>query len=326
MKSAAVIILLFIVSSCTKGKFIQQEGNLVPYTVEEDSTIPSLAVNGTLLHAETFGNPQNSMLVILHGGPGSDYRYLLNCKEFANRGYFVVFFDQRGSGLSKRHTKESFSIQLMIDDLKAVIHYYRKSPTQKLFLLGHSWGAILATAYINQFPSNVNGAIFCEPGGFKWTDIEAYVKRARDIRFTSEILNDAFYLDQFITGKKEQHAILDYKLGLLAAAESSADNPTGNEALLPFWRAGAVVNKALFELGEKQQPDWTGNLQLFTPPVLFVYSERNRAYGLDHARLVSSAYKQVQLQRVDNAGHDFLSFPSGWMQFFPVALQYLNSL
>lgn len=326
MKSAAVIILLFIVSSCTKGKFIQQEGNLVPNTVEQDPTLPALAVNGTVFHAETFGNPQNSILVILHGGPGSDYRYLLNCKEFASRGYFVVFFDQRGSGLSKRHTKESFSIQLMIDDLNAVIHYYRKSPTQKLFLLGHSWGAILATAYINQFPSNINGAIFCEPGGFKWTDIEAYVKRARDIRFTSEILNDAFYLDQFITGKKDQHAILDYKLGLLAAAESSVDNPTGNEALLPFWRAGAVVNKALFELGEKQQPDWTGNLQMFTPPILFVYSERNKAYGLDHARYVSSAYQQVQLQRIDNAGHDFLSFPSGWIQFFPVALQYLNSL
>ena len=95
---------------------------------------------------------------------------------------------------------------------------------------------------------------------------------------------------------------------------------------MTFWRAGAVVNKALFELGEKQQPDWTGNLQQFTPPVLFVYSERNRAYGLDHARLVSSAYKQVQLQRIDNAGHDFLSFPTGWMQFFSVALQYLNSL
>ncbi|MEJ8843625.1 alpha/beta hydrolase [Lacibacter sp. H375] len=326
MKSAAVIILLFIVSSCTKGKFIQQEGNLVPNTVEQDPTLPALAVNGTVFHAETFGNPQNSMLVILHGGPGSDYRYLLNCKEFASKGYFVIFFDQRGSGLSKRHNKEDFSIQLMIDDLNAVILHYRKSPTQKLFLLGHSWGAILATAYINQIPSKVNGAIFCEPGGFKWTDIEAYVKRARDIRFTSEVLNDAFYLDQFITGKKDQHAILDYKLGLLAAAESSVDNPTGNEALLPFWRAGAVVNKALFELGEKQQPDWTGNLQMFTPPILFVYSERNKAYGLDHARYVSSAYQQVQLQRIDNAGHDFLSFPSGWIQFFPVAFQYLNSL
>lgn len=313
-------------SACTKGRLINDEGNLVPNTVENDTSLPSISINGSKFHAETFGNPLNKMLVILHGGPGSDYRYLLNCKEFANQGYYVVFYDQRGSGLSQRQNKNSYSIQLMIDDLDAIIKYYRTSPTQKIFLLGHSWGAILAAAYINQNPSVIRGVVFGEPGGFKWEDIMDYVKRARDFRFSSEALNDAFYLDQFLTGKKDEHAILDYKLGLLGTTDAAKDNPTGNGGLLPFWRQGAVVNKALFDLGEKEKPDWTINLHTYTTKVLFAYSEHNRAYGIAYAQKVSSAFPNVQLQLIKDAGHDFISFPSGWANFFPVALTYLNSL
>jgi proline iminopeptidase len=326
LKSVFPVMLVFIISSCTKGRLINEEGNLVPLTVERDASLPAITINGSRFHAETFGNPANKMLIILHGGPGSDYRYLLNCKEFANQGYYVVFYDQRGSGLSKRHNKNEYTVQLMIDDLQAVIAHYRTSPSQKIFLLGHSWGAILATAYINQYPTVIRGVVLAEPGGFKWQDIKDYITRARDFRFTSEALNDALYPDQFITGKENEHAILDYKLGLLGTTDAAKDNPTGNEAVLPFWRAGAVVNKALFDIGESDEPDWTTNLQSFTTKVLFAYSEHNRAYSLAHAQRVSSAYPNVQLEKIKGAGHDFISFPAGWANFFPIALTYLNSL
>jgi proline iminopeptidase len=321
-----IVLSILFLSSCTKGRLISEEGNLVPLTVEKDASLPSININGSKFHAETFGNPANKMLLILHGGPGSDYRYLLNCREFANNGYYVVFYDQRGSGLSKRHNKNEYSIQLMIDDLKAVIAYYKTSSSQKVFLLGHSWGAILATAYINQNSAAITGVVLGEPGGFKWNDIKDYVTRARDFRFTSEALNDASYADQFITGSENAHAVLDYKLGILGATDAANDNPTGNEAVLPFWRAGAVVNKALFDLGEKEKPDWTTNLNSYTTKVLFAYSERNRAYGLAHAQKVSSAFSNVQLVKINGAGHDFISFPTGWANFYPVALNYLNSL
>jgi proline iminopeptidase len=320
------VFLMSVFVSCTKGRLISRDGNLVPLTVEKDGSLSAISINGSMFHAETFGNPADKMLVILHGGPGSDYRYLLNCKEFANQGYYVVFYDQRGSGLSKRHDKKEYSIQLMIDDLQAVIAHYRTSPSQKIFLLGHSWGAILATAYINEYPSAIRGVVLGEPGGFKWQDIKDYVNRARDFRFTSEALNDALYPDQFITGKENEHAVLDYKLGLLGATDAAKDNPTGNGAVLPFWRAGAVVNKALFDIGEREEPDWTTNLQQFTTKVLFAYSENNKAYGQAHAQRVSAAFPNVQLERIDGAGHDFISYPAGWTHFFPVALTYLNSL
>lgn len=321
-----VIAALTAFTACEKPKFIHDDGNLVPKTVEHDPSLPSISVNGTQLHAEAFGLNTNPLIVVLHGGPGADFKSLLRCKAFADQGYRVIFYDQRGSGLSKRHSKDFYSIQLMLDDLSAVIAHYRTSANQKVFLLGHSWGGMLATAYINKYPTIVNGTVLTEPGGFVWQDILDYVERSRPLKLSSELTSDLLYQDQFITGKDKEHAILDYKYGLLSMAEGNKDNPTGNEGKLPQWRSGAIVNKAFFDIGEKEKPDWRTNLSQYKTKVLFVYSENNKAYGLQHAQKVSSAYPNVQLLKVNSAGHDMLTFQTGFNNFYPVALSYFNSL
>lgn len=323
-----ILALGCLVSSCQKGELDpSQPGHLVPMTVDQDASLPRIEVNGTLLHAEAFGNPGDALLVVIHGGPGSDYRYLLNCKEFADEGFRVVFYDQRGSGLSQRHPKDSYnSIDLMVDDLGAVIEHYKTAPDQKVFLLGHSWGAMLATAFINAHPTQIDGAILGEPGGFTYAQMKDYLSRSQNYGMFSETLNDAVYLDQFITGREDEHEVLDYKFGLWAAADGAEDSPVGNEGPLPFWRHGAVVNDALFDIAEEEGFDWTTNLYQFNTKVLFVYSENNTAYGEQHAKNVSSAYNNVQLFRTDDAGHDMLSFPRGWQNFYPVGLAYLNDL
>jgi proline iminopeptidase len=322
----AAVIMMPLLIGCTKGKRITEEGNLVPKTVEHDPSLPAIPINSTLLHAEAFGDADSALLIILHGGPGADYRSLLNCKAFANQGYRVIFYDQRGSGLSKRHAKNQYSLQLMYDDLSAIINYYKRSPHQKVFLLGHSWGGILATGYINKHPTAINGVILAEPGGLVYDDIQAYLKRSRNVNVLSELFNDVSYPDQFITGKADEHAILDYKYALAATADAAKNNPTGNEAIPPFWRFGKVVADAFTEIGEKEKPDFTTNLRAFTTKVLFVYSENNEAYGLPYAMKVSAAFSNVQLFEVKSAGHDLLAFQAGWNNFYPVALNYLNSL
>ena len=324
--SFLVMIAIFTVCNfwgCQEELDINDPGNLVPKTADLDASIPSVSINGAVLHAEAFGPANGPMVVVLHGGPGSDYRYLLNCKEFANQGYRVVFYDQRGAGLSQRFPKSYYTMKVAYDDLSAVIAHYRTSPTQKVFLLGHSWGAMLASAYINQFPTAIDGAILGEPGGLIWQDVEDYIVRSRKFKYFGETLNDAVYADQFITGKEDEQAILDYKFMLLTSGESSE---IGNEGHLPEWRGGAVTFDAYLEIGDREKPDWTENLAQYTTKVLFIYSANNKAYGLSHAQKVSSAYPNVQLFKTEGAGHDMLSFPTGWNNTYPVMLEYLSSL
>ncbi len=312
--------------SCEGPLNADEPGLLVPKTVDQDALLPSIKVNNTQLHSEAFGDPSQPMLVVLHGGPGLDYRPLLNCKSFAAEGYYVVFYDQRGSGLSRRESKSTYTTGIMLDDLDAVISYYRSSSNQKIFLLGQSWGAILATAYINQHPEAISGVVLAEPGGFIWNDIKDYMARTRKYDLQSETLNDATYMDQFLTAKESEQEKLDYKFGLLASSDGAPDSPLGDEGKAPFWRMGALVNQVMYDLGKSEQPDWTKNLSAFKTKVLFVYSEHNKAYGAAYAEHVSSAYPNVELKRIDATGHHLMTFPAGWSNFKPVALEYLNEL
>ncbi|MBL7851409.1 MAG: alpha/beta hydrolase [Cyclobacteriaceae bacterium] len=322
----ALLLTVMWMTGCEEELSVHDPGNLVPRTVDQDPSLPSITVNGAQLHAEAFGNPNDPMLVILHGGPGLDYRYLLNCRAFADHGYRVVFFDQRGAGLSQRFPFESYTQEEMYGDLAGVIDYFRSSPSQKVFLLGHSWGAMLATAYVNRYPSRIDGLILGEPGGLTWADVKDYIARTRKFNPMGENLNDVLYLDQFITAGQNDHAMLDYRFDLWSAASNSAEAPTGNDGKNPHWRSGAVVFNAYLELGNQQNPDWTTELDQYTTKVLFIYSENNRAYGREHAVHVSSAFPNVQLFETLNAGHDMLTFPAGWNNTFPVMLEYLNAL
>jgi proline iminopeptidase len=320
--ATSIISILFV--GCEKEMNINEAGNLVPKTVDQDQSLPSISVNGTQLHAETFGNPDSSMVIFLHGGPGADYRNGLAVKQLADNGYYVVFYDQRGSGLSKRHNRKSISIQQMFDDLTAVIQNYRTSPTQKVFLFGHSWGAILAAGYINQNPTKINGAIFAEPGGFTWANIQQYGERTRKLELFSEGTNDALYADQFLTGKENEHEILDYKLNISSSFTYQKGNAEGIEAASPMWRNGFVMVNTLYKIAQKDGFDFTTNLNQYSTKVLFLYGELNTAYGLEFAEKEAKYFQNTQITQINGTGHEMIYFK--WNNVYPVVLTYLNSL
>lgn len=298
-------------------------GLLVPLTVDEDPTLPSITVNGTHLHAETFGNPADPMIVVLHGGPGEDYRRMLNCSRFAADGFFVVFYDQRGSGLSRRHNRDVYTgPQLFIDDLAAVIRHYRQRPDQPVILMGKSWGAMLATAYVNEHPAEIRGLVLMEPGGFTWHDAEVYAKRTQKLDIFNETTNDYVYVDQILTA--HDHNQLDYKAALRGAADYAPGNRVGNPGPYPLWRKGAVCALASTEQAKAEPFDFTTNLHQYMPNVLFLYSELNEAYGRAYAEAVSSAYPHVQLAEVNGTGHEIPHF--GWEKFYALARTYLNTI
>src|SRR3569832_2699526 len=112
--------------ACDGVKDPSQAGNLVPRTVDEDPAIPSLALAGTIFHYETLGDPSKPVVIFLHGGPGGDYRGLMRLID-RHDGYaltddhFVVMWDQRGSGLSRRHDCGAYTLDGVDADLDAVV-------------------------------------------------------------------------------------------------------------------------------------------------------------------------------------------------------------
>lgn len=318
--------------SCTKERVLNEPGNLVPRTVDQDSGLPSIFVNNALLHAEAFGHPDSTLIIVIHGGPGSDYRDLMTSKSLAAHGYRVVFYDQRGSGLSQRFPHKYYTslgrgaVDLMYDELSGVIAHFRTEVNQKVYLVGHSWGGILAAGYTGKNPEKVDGLVVAEPGGLKWEDIETYVKESRSFSLWGELFNDAGFIDQFISGKTDQHEILDYRAGMLG----SKNDITGDNTPVPgnAWRAGAVINAALFEVGDKYHPDFSAGLEQFQLPVLFLYSGRNKVYTDAWAQHIAGAFKNVQLCKVQGVGHEgIIANSRAWSTITePNILKYFQSL
>jgi proline iminopeptidase len=319
-KMTLLLLAAFTAFACEKTNDMGQPGYLVPKTVDEDPSLPSITVNGTMLHSEAFGNPMDPMIVSVHGGPGGDYRSILNCKKFADDGYYVIFYDQRGSGLSKRHDEDEgvFTVQTFVDDLDAVINYYKQSPEQKVILMGHSWGGMLAAEFVNQYPEKVDGLIIMEAGGLIMDDMMEYVNTWMKYDLFSEGVNDIVYKDQFITGNT--HEILDYKM----AIQPHLDENVGNPGHTPFWRMGAVCNSALMNYAMENPIDFTTNLDQYTNKVFFAYSELNPAYGKEHAEKVAGAFPNVEVVEIKQCGHEIPYY--GWASYYPVALAYLNQI
>jgi proline iminopeptidase len=282
-------------------------GNLVPRTVAEDPDLPRIEVAGTLLHAEAFGDPAAPIVMVLHGGPGSDYRGLLPLQALAPSGYRVVFWDQRGAGLSQRHDAGSYTLSGYLEDLRLVIAHYTINPGQPLVFIGHSWGAMYATWFIDQhgdYAGRVRGAVLSEPGAFTKKQLEAFMARwMASIEFTSERLNDGAWSRQFMS--PADHARADYLAVLLSygGAPSEHHDPANPS---PSWRVGAVVASALPKLGLAQGFDWTTNLPAFPHKVLFLRGDLNTAATLEHQQELASSYSHAEIVTMTNVGHKMI--------------------
>jgi len=282
-------------------------GNLVPMTVEEDASLPAIEMNGSRFHVETFGNPTNPVIIFLHGGPGGDYRSLLKLNEPVNGisladQYFLVYWDQRGSGLSKRHDKDVLKIDIFVNDLNTLVDRY--SPGRPVVLIGESWGGMFATRYINQYPEKVAGAVLIEPGPLTGATAERIKDDVFDLDLTAEWLNDFAWNSQFIS--PDDHARMDYER-MLGAKDSQPKFHQSTTNPSPVWRMGAWANRYIAEDGQTDGVftyDFTTHLDAYTTPVLFITGSWSEVLGESLQNEQMKLYPSASVVVVDGAGHD----------------------
>jgi pimeloyl-ACP methyl ester carboxylesterase len=113
---------------------------------------------GVALHAQVLGS--GPPVVMLHGllvGNMTTW-YFSTAPELAKR-HRVVLFDLRGHGLSERAAR-GYDIATMTRDLEAVID--ATSNGEKVTLVGHSYGAVVALAFALRRPEWVGKLVVVE--------------------------------------------------------------------------------------------------------------------------------------------------------------------
>ena len=306
-----IVILPLLFYGCSGMLDPDEPGTLVPKTVMEDPALPHIAINGTVLHCETYGDTslvkEDIVVIFLHGGPGRDYRSLLKLNTLEEDGYYLVFFDQRGSGLSMRHDEKDISMDIYLEDLDKIIDLYANNPVKQVVLFGHGWGATYATAYINKNPDKVDGAILSEPFPFTGAHLETIKDDLFNFSLISDWYNDYVWSSLFISA--DSHERKDYQF-LLKLKDSQPNLNEGVDNPRPVWRVGAVANKAINESLQdsdgKYNFDFTTNLHLFTKNIIFIRSTLNKVLDLEYHLKLLTYYPSTNLITILNVAHDLL--------------------
>ena len=107
------------------------------------------------------------VLLWLHGGPGGAERPLFRYfnSELENR-FVVAYWDQRGAGRSFDPAADPnrLTIAQHVADLDRIVDHLRASlSTDKIILVGHSWGAALGLLYAAAHPGKVFGLVAVNP-------------------------------------------------------------------------------------------------------------------------------------------------------------------
>jgi proline iminopeptidase len=303
-----LLVLLFVIFYLlTTGDYEVAE------TVQQDPSIPHIKTGSTVLHAETFGHDTSAVVIAIHGGPGNDFRYILPLKGLADE-YHVVFYDQRGTGLSPRVPAEEQTLDNMYADLDDIIDHYAGG--RKVNLIGHSWGAMLASGYTCRHPGKVNKLVLAEPGFLTPEGARSFMEKVKS-RFSPGLLihfGRCWFQSLHVKGPDDQ-AGRDYFFQSLMLGVDPRYNPYAgyyckqdmDSGSFDFWRFGAVASTALF----KSALDGDGNLQInlvkgaehFTNKVLFIASECNSIIGEAQQRIHMQYFPHAELAVIKNAGH-----------------------
>jgi len=309
MRTASLLLAAALGAGCARAR------NAVPRTVADDPALPSAVVDGVRLHVETFGDPSHPTVVVVHGGPGNDFRYLLPLAALADR-YRVVFYDQRGSGLSERVPDERLTVEGLYAELDAVVDLFGGG--QPVALVGHSWGAMLASGYAGLHPEKLSHLVLAEPGPLTAEDARRFVAATGGLRppMTAEViwLGARTWLESLGVGGPDADARGDYLRGTLVSSRFEGHPAAGyycnrdlSTASLPGWRFGARLAAAILREGQMDGPaprvDFVRGVERYRGPVLFLAGSCNAVLGPEQQRHHMRHFPGAGLVVIEGAGH-----------------------
>lgn len=252
-------------------------------------------INGTNLFFSLKG--KGEYLLVIHGGPGFNHSYFTPHLKPLENSFKVVYYDQRACGQSSIPASDSISLKFLVDDIEGIRKVLK---TEKINILAHSWGVVLAIRYALQYPGRTNKLILSDP---------VMLSREYDQEAAALVLKKSNKEDSVARAKILASGNLDTKdyeklflLGFKPSAYNS-DNVAKINLNLPG-NFGEASN-ALFT-GLMKDPSMNANLydslRPLTFPVLVIHGEAD-VIPLSAIKRLKENLPNAQLEVFQRSGH-----------------------
>ncbi len=109
---------------------------------------------------KSIGNNPKTKILLLSGGPGCSHEYFECFENFLPKeGIEFIYYDQIGTGFSDNPDDTMYwKLDRFLDELEQVRSALMLD-SSNFYLLGHSWGGILAMEYSIKYPHQIKGLI-----------------------------------------------------------------------------------------------------------------------------------------------------------------------
>jgi pimeloyl-ACP methyl ester carboxylesterase len=108
--------------------------------------------------------PNGKTIMLLHGKNFNGAYWERTAKDLSDKGFRVIIPDQIGFGKSSKPQSYQFSFSQLAENTKAILD---KLKIDKIIVLGHSMGGMVATRFTLQYPEKVEKLILENPIGLE---------------------------------------------------------------------------------------------------------------------------------------------------------------
>ena len=253
--------------------------------------------NDVSLCTEHFGNQNNPAILLIAGATVSMLYWDAGfCKQLADKGYFVIRYDNRDVGKSTTYATGSISYDItdLADDAVHILDGYK---IKKATVMGISLGGLIAQIIAIKNADRINSLILMSTGIWGTADINIpeMDKEVINLQRKAENVN-----------WDDEEAIVDYMLQYahLMAGRKPVDYAREEKSVREeFNRAvnyRSMFNHSMVGGGES----YYNRLHEIKVPTLVIHGTDDKIWHFEHSKSLLAEIEHSRLLKLEGTGHE----------------------
>ena len=254
-------------------------------------------VGDTRLHVVERGS--GYPLIVLHGGPGLDHHMFGDYLDALTDDYRLLLVDQRAQGRSDRPAEETWTLERMAADVRALGEALARG---EYAVLGHSYGAIVALQNAVDFPGVAAQTIVSSgvPSASFLAEVDANLAAFEPVELRERVTQ---------SWERERHVTTDEEVASLLSAQLPFHFGDPLDQRIPEYErrtTGAAYSPEVLrrfaneEYGGIEVED---RLDTVTQPVLVLAGRKDRTCSVGAAERIAAGIRGAELVVFEDSGH-----------------------
>jgi proline iminopeptidase len=281
------------------------KGTIVPTSRIDHGTVREgyVPVDGTRLYFRELG--EGPPLLVLHGGPDFNHSYFLPEMDLMASAFRLIYYDQRGRGKSSAGVApEDVSIESEVQDLDLVRRHFG---LDRVAVLGHSWGGVLAMEYAARHPERVSHLILLNTGPASRVDALAFregrrATEAEGLERMRAIAKTREYIAGDIDTEAEYYSIHFRRAVVPEYLERVVRSLRTHFTPEDIVKARAIEERLYEETWQRPGYDLIARLRTSPVPTLVIHGDRDFV-PLEGNRHIADGVPGARLVQVKDCGH-----------------------